>query len=776
MPISKTGNVTVINNITTSVGDHQELTNRGTVDAHSQYLLTSSYQTFSSSVATHVDDTTIHFTEASIDHGSISGLGDAADHPWAATTSSLATLSSSVATHIDDTTIHFTSASIVHNDLSGLTSGDPHTQYILVDGTRAFTGDVSLGGNNINTIGFLTATGVTGAHSEVSSGVPFILAIGGVSATTGANGQITLSSSIAPTDHGLLTGLEDNDHPQYLLTSSFNVFSTSVASHVDDATIHFTEASIDHGSISGLGDNDHPQYLLTSSYNVFSTSVAAHVDDTTIHFTEASIDHGSILGLGDDDHPQYLLTSSFNVFSTSVAAHVDDAVIHSTSSADVTMAFLSGARYKSVQAVQDSFHSAGKWASGSITDIGGGMIHVNSGTGFTRLVDDIEGTLYFADWPAFSASIPTNSASWVGLTVNNGQLSGVLRDSNDFNYQTEFSLGTVVNEGGTLHIANIATQLGDHASLMIRRGSQTMPYARDATIGGLIVGETGTRNPTLSAGAMWQNLERFAISAIDTSAAGTFDAYYRDGSGGWTVSSSMKQYPNDLYDDGTGTLATLSTNNFLNHWWYLDLAGNLMMVWGQGNHNTLAAAEAESVPTPLPTRITVQARLLGRTIVQKNGTTYSANESVFDAGLFSVSSITDHGNLSGLGDNDHPQYLLTSSFNTVSTSIATDIRYQTRPSSSVSTGINRTLVAADNGTVIYMSGSSQNILRVPADLFDGFHVVAVQASAYNIQVVATASLTYPTITFTSRSLEQGASIAIFSGSNRLVLGGTLEAV
>jgi len=41
--------------------------------------------------------------------------------------------------------------------------------------------------------------------------------------------------------------------------------SANLDTHTSDSTIHFTEASIDHGSISGLLDNDHPQYA-TFSY------------------------------------------------------------------------------------------------------------------------------------------------------------------------------------------------------------------------------------------------------------------------------------------------------------------------------------------------------------------------------------------------------------------------------------------------------------------------------------------------------------------------------
>jgi hypothetical protein len=50
---------------------------------------------------------------------------------------------------IDSTMIDF--GSIDHGALSGL-GDDDHTQYILVDGTRAFTGDQSLGNNNITNL------------------------------------------------------------------------------------------------------------------------------------------------------------------------------------------------------------------------------------------------------------------------------------------------------------------------------------------------------------------------------------------------------------------------------------------------------------------------------------------------------------------------------------------------------------------------------------------------------------------------------------------------
>ena len=58
------------------------------------------------------------------------------------------------------------------------------------------------------------------------------------------------------TDHGLLDGLADDDHSQYLNNTRH-----------DTTTRHALGTVVphdDHGALSGLADNDHPQYLLTT--------------------------------------------------------------------------------------------------------------------------------------------------------------------------------------------------------------------------------------------------------------------------------------------------------------------------------------------------------------------------------------------------------------------------------------------------------------------------------------------------------------------------------
>lgn len=132
-------------------------------------------------------------------------------------------LAAAFSSHAADASIHFTEASIDHGNITGL-GDDDHTQYLLVDGTRAMSGNLDMGTNNITNVG--TVDGVTVSTHDHSG--------------AGQGGTVA---------HASLSGVGTNTHAQ-------------IDTHIADATIHFTEGSIDHGSISGLLDDDHTQYLL----------------------------------------------------------------------------------------------------------------------------------------------------------------------------------------------------------------------------------------------------------------------------------------------------------------------------------------------------------------------------------------------------------------------------------------------------------------------------------------------------------------------------------
>jgi len=87
------------------------------------------------------------------------------------------------------------------------------------------------------------------------------------------------------TDHGALTGLADDDHPQYLLTTGKAADSDKLDG-IDSTGFATATHSHDHGALTGLGDNDHPQYVLVN--NAKMQIMAALNDDTATSITPSN--------------------------------------------------------------------------------------------------------------------------------------------------------------------------------------------------------------------------------------------------------------------------------------------------------------------------------------------------------------------------------------------------------------------------------------------------------------------------------------------------------
>lgn len=328
----------------------------------------------------------------------------------------------------------------------------------------------------------------------------------------------------------------------------------------------------------------------------------------------------------------------------------------------ILMSSLPGSTYNNVQQMQNIFHSAGWSSGGAITDQGGGTIRIAAGTGFIRATNNRLAEILYFDWPQVDIAVGLGEVRYFGIEYNAGTPQGVARVSDAWDLNTEFPIGSVVRESdGTVHIETSPQAVGDHANFMIQRALEVTPISRDNLNGGLGLGETGTRNVTLSGGALWKRLNRSVIAALDTSVADTFDSYYRDGVGGWTKQSAQTQWPNTLYDDNTGTLAAITASNYGVLWFYVELDGNLVMLYGRGDYASDTDAKNEGPPADLPPRVATHGKLLGRFIFQESAGTALAIESIFDTAFSGGAAITDHNLLSNLTVGDpHTQYQLIS--------------------------------------------------------------------------------------------------------------------
>ncbi len=142
-----------------------------------------------------------------------------------------------------------------HGGLTGL-SDDDHTQYILVDGTRAFTGVVS------------GITPTLAAHLATKGYV---------------DGAII-------SDHGGLGGLGDDDHTQYSLVSGTRAFTGTVGGVTPVASSDLATK----GYVDGLGGDFSG---LTDGSVVFVSSGAAAEDNDQLYWDDST----DVLVIGDND-------------------------------------------------------------------------------------------------------------------------------------------------------------------------------------------------------------------------------------------------------------------------------------------------------------------------------------------------------------------------------------------------------------------------------------------------------------------------------------------
>ncbi len=269
--------------------------------------------------------------------------------------------------------------------------------------------------------------------------------------------------------------------------------------------------------------------------------------------------------------------------------------------------------------------SAGYISGGALTDNLDGTIDIATGTGYIRESDSDDAEVRFITWPeSLALSLTDNASNYVYVDYNSGSpiiaatISGVTIRQNE---NDKFELYEIYREGTDLHI----TQHRQFTVNALRRLQQRIysinPIERANSVGGIILGETGTRNVTLSAGLLWTKLDSSNISAVDTSGADTFDRYYRDGGGGWTKQSAQTQWNNTQYDDGDGTLGTLITNRYSFQEFYIETDGHLVSVFGDAEYVSAAGAELSPRLATIPPRLDDHALYVGRIVFQESAAT-----------------------------------------------------------------------------------------------------------------------------------------------------------
>jgi len=298
--------------------------------------------------------------------------------------------------------------------------------------------------------------------------------------------------------------------------------------------------------------------------------------------------------------------------------------------------------------------SSGLATGGDITDNGDQTFTVAKGTGWIRNANQHDATLLACNWnESADIAIADGTLYFVYVDYNNGQpIISTTETRDDITGHDSFEIGRVVREGTTLHIQYNPDLVVHGIGHVTERFRHQVGIQRAS---GIILSETGTRNITVTAGEIYAKLNEYDTAAIDTSATDTFDSYLTN-----TLSSSGNtQWDNQNYDNA-GVLTAMTVGRYGNLWFFMEADGGLVCVYGTSNAATQSVAETESAPTVLPKRLQEQGGILiARLTYQKSASSAAAIVNPFTTS-FTAASASDHGNLAGLADDDHSQYLLAS--------------------------------------------------------------------------------------------------------------------
>lgn len=295
----------------------------------------------------------------------------------------------------------------------------------------------------------------------------------------------------------------------------------------------------------------------------------------------------------------------------------------------------------------------GRFEGGELSDGGGLDIDVTAGSGF--LVDPSELFVKEVEWSSTIITVPANSSRYIYVNTN-----GVVSQSASLpDLAQNIVLGRVSALPAGIHfiqkISLDVHQFSNRASEFHREAFGPI-YST-----GSIVSENGSTDRALdiSSGSYWFSTQNFMPSGgVEVE----FSQFYRQ-AGIFNVTPGLTVVNNTHYDDGSGTLASLGAGKYAKHSLYTTGDGvdeQYFLVISQAQYDTLVEAEAANIPMP-PQSFDDAVPLIASIVVQQGQTNLISildNRSVLGFKAQGVSASADHGNLLGLLDDDHPQYLL----------------------------------------------------------------------------------------------------------------------
>jgi len=404
----------------------------------------------------------------------------------------------------------------------------------------------------------------------------------------------------------------------------------------------------------------------TDAVNVqqLEDSIAANYGYDSIRFSVSDgylrgYNQGVVVDSTGFDGRYILPSDSTVVFATptqlsdSLDAHSPNATVADS----VNIAKLNDATYDNLQQFINITQSSGKISGGVISNNGDSTVAVTSGTGFIRASNSATATNYSFDWDADnSIELVDQTVNYIYVDYDGGTpIIKATTTKSVGNNRDKILLGKVFRDSAECHCVTAGMLIAETPKNTL--GYLTEVFGEVVRASGIEVGETGTRNITTTNGILRAGLTKITTTGINTETGDYFTYYYYDNPD-WIELKNETQIDNLYYNDTTSGLEILGNNKYGIHWVYGDNDGHVLIVYGWDSYS-LTEAEIAVQPPVLPAIIGDFAFPAAKIIIGKNESSFYAIESAY-AKLFPHSAVPNHGDLSGLSDDDHPQYMLRS--------------------------------------------------------------------------------------------------------------------
>lgn len=262
----------------------------------------------------------------------------------------------------------------------------------------------------------------------------------------------------------------------------------------------------------------------------------------------------------------------------------------------------------------------------------------------------------FAITGSSSLSLVDKEANYIVADHNTNSFV-VLLDDTLIDYVRYLPYAEIYRSGNNAHVQIANLKGNGEIESLHNRIAMTDRYARESGLDTITV--STSLQVSVSAGVAWAVNTRFPIPPSGTSTR-LFENFH-DGTGAWTISSSLDpKINNTQYDSGLG-MTDLTDGYYTINYIYRGVEhfadDHMYIVYSNQQYPSLDLAKAAGEIGNLPDIVKIHTILVGRVIVQKNSTNFLV-QSAFTDMFAGVSSVNVHSSLSSLLADDHTQYAM----------------------------------------------------------------------------------------------------------------------